>query len=67
MIELKVEEHCHRCCQFEPEMKKESLFGDGMFVYDCQTTITCKHAEVCANSRQYILNMMEKGSNNDRT
>lgn len=56
MIVLKVEEYCHNCPEFEPDVDKDK---EEMYEYNlmarsesrqvsCTTTVTCQHRHRCA-------------------
>ena len=56
MITLKVEEYCHNCPEFEPDVDKDK---EEMIEYNmmsrsevrevfCTTTVTCQHHHRCA-------------------
>ena len=56
MITLKVEEYCHNCPEFEPDVDKDeqemisydmSMRQENRTIY-CTTTVTCQHRYKCA-------------------
>lgn len=56
MIELKVEEYCHDCPEFEANCNKDAfVFTDGR-VHHCNTIITCEHAGRCAAMIKHLEN-----------
>lgn len=56
MIQLKVEEYCHGCSEFEPDVQKVAFpYHDVGYVYDFN--VRCEHREKCAALKRYL----EKG------
>lgn len=47
MIRLKVEEYCHDCRHFVPELDTNSIFENGYYV-TTDTTIRCEFWDRCA-------------------
>lgn len=62
MITLKVEDYCHDCPDFEPDVEKEVQRWEGvdydtMTSYDytrAHTTIYCKHRYRCESVKSYL-------------
>lgn len=63
MITLKVEDYCHSCVEFEPDVDKNSIIYECQdftslsgirFRTHCETVVTCKHAQRCACIKDYI-------------
>lgn len=53
MIQLKVEEYCQYCPEFEADVEKNTFYsGNGAVFYD--TTIRCSHRERCNEIKKYI-------------
>lgn len=56
MIVLKVEDYCHNCPEFEPELEKDMREAIGIDITSrtetrevyCKTTVTCVHCHRCA-------------------
>lgn len=56
MIVLKVEDYCHNCPEFEPELEKDEREMIGFDITSrtetrevyCSTTVTCVHCHRCA-------------------
>lgn len=46
MIELKVEEYCHECPEFEAETQKSYLSADGK-IAAVECVVVCEHAQKC--------------------
>ena len=59
MIELKVEEYCHNCLEFEARCARDS-FVTPMRVLYSNTVITCEHAGRCASMMKYLENTHPK-------
>lgn len=59
-INLKVEEYCHNCPDFEPEKKVEHLTEIDLTariptdIHKYETTISCKHCKRCAAQFKYL-------------
>ena len=56
MITLKVEEYCHDCPDFEPEVIKHKIRDEINFVGDIMmnTHIYCQHAARCRAVKRYL-------------
>ena len=54
MIELKVEEYCHDCPEFEAHCNKDAFVFTNGQVHHCNTIITCEHAGRCASIKNYL-------------
>lgn len=54
MIELKVEEYCHNCPDFEADVVKNRIRDVVVFVDYTDTTITCAHAARCRAVKRYL-------------
>lgn len=61
MIHLKVEDYCHGCSDFEPNVDKQSIFSDDGFI-GTETKITCEHAARCA---VIVRHLKEKNENSE--
>jgi hypothetical protein len=60
MIELKVEDYCQNCKNFEPI--KNELYIDFDSIYQ---VVTCEHAYICDAIFAHICNYLQKEKNND--
>lgn len=77
MIELKVDEWCENCSDFEPDVKKEILYNDSPSDWDeiCEiklvnTTILCENRVKCARIRENLANYsvglaLQRGKNGE--
>lgn len=54
MIELKVEEYCHDCPDFEPDVHKDKYVDAEDNLYLQRTTIRCEHAARCRAVKRYL-------------
>ena len=55
MIKLDVQEYCHGCVDFEPDVEKPIKgysFGGEVFVTD--TVVRCSHRRRCENIKRYL-------------
>lgn len=59
MIILDVADYCQNCARFEPTADTAELFAGGK-VYHRQTTVICKHRDVCNGIYKRMLNEMKK-------
>lgn len=53
MIQLNVEEYCHGCSHFDPDVEKESMYADNYFSHT-ETRIFCEHRKVCRHIMDYL-------------
>lgn len=53
MIDLKVEDYCHECPEFEADTRKSALFADGEIVA-AECVIVCEHSAKCAHIKQFL-------------
>ena len=64
MIKLDVQEYCHDCPDFEPDVVKPEEFYDsngkyhGMFG---STFVICKHQKICHRFMIYLQGRLSKG------
>lgn len=58
MITLKVEDYCHNCPMFEPEVERHcyctSEFTGGFQKEYTDTVVKCSYGERCAAMKEYI-------------
>lgn len=56
MIKLDVEEYCHPCLDFIPDVTNpiRSLSEDGKDILQSDTIIQCKHRKRCSNIKRYL-------------
>ena len=52
MIDLKIEEYCKNCPDFEVEQESNSLFG--FDIKETLHTLKCVHAEKCKAIKKYL-------------
>lgn len=60
MIKLCVEDYCHDCPRFEPEVKKDDVFVDGGLHYE--TCIFCECRHECAAIKRHVEKKMKEKS-----
>lgn len=75
MITLKVEDYCHDCPDFEPDVEKnsETLHRNDPFtgpfytetITFHTTTIHCKHRYRCESVKEYMRKQLEEEKKND--
>ena len=65
MIKLCVEEYCHDCPRFEPEIKKDSIYYDGGL--HPEVVIFCELRHECASIKRHIEKKMKEKKNESRT
>lgn len=59
MIKLEVEEYCHNCPHFKPEVKNIETFYFNMDK-QIEQHVTCKHCEICAQIAEHIKNKIKR-------
>ena len=64
-IELKVENYCDNCGEFEPEIHKEETvylnYGfNNVRRHQCKTTVRCKHEQRCMGMIEYLKDKARK-------
>lgn len=66
MIKLDVEEYCHKCLDFSPEVTKPERVTDkdGKFVGYSDTIIQCKYRKRCSGIKRYLEHQI-KGATNE--
>ena len=62
MIELKVEDYCQNCKNFEPI--KNEFYAD-LDLGSVDQVVTCEHAYICDAIFVHILYYLQKEKNND--
>lgn len=62
MIKVLVEDYCHNCPEFEPDVHRESFRFDYSFIPEekMNTTIYCVHKDRCRGIRAYLNDQKEK-------
>lgn len=67
MINLKVEDYCQNCPDFEADVDKEKLYQHDLFEFEpimiSETVVTCTRAHRCANLVRYLKKEIEKNAN----
>ena len=53
MIELKVEDYCHECTEFEAETRKGFLTADGTIVA-VECVVVCKNRQQCRYIKRFL-------------
>ena len=66
MIRISVEDYCHKCLEFTPDMidPTRTFSIDGEEVFQTDTLIKCKHRKRCANIVRYLEQQLKGGSTN---
>lgn len=61
MIRVEVEEYCHACLDFSPDVIKPQRVRcvDGDNAAQSDTVIKCEHRKRCANIRRYLEHQMK--------
>lgn len=58
MIKLYVQNYCHDCPEFEPDVKKDTIYSEnylmGKRTPRTQTAIYCKHRDRCASMIEFL-------------
>lgn len=65
MIKLCIEEYCHDCPRFTPEVKKDDIFFDGRLYFETSIFIFCECRHECASIKRHIEKKL-KEKNNDQ-
>lgn len=61
MIRVEVEQYCHSCMDFTPEViQPVRYFGDGNAVIQTDTIIQCEHHKRCAGIKRYLESQMKE-------
>jgi hypothetical protein len=62
MIRVDVEEYCHECLDFNPDVSKAErvTLGDEMSYTD--TIIRCKYRKRCCGIRRFLEHQMKEGA-----
>lgn len=65
MIRVEVEEYCHSCLDFDPDVTEpqRALSLDGKVVIQSDTIIRCAHQKRCASIRKYLERQMKEETN----
>lgn len=61
MIELKVDEYCGDCPEFEPFTEKQMYYSDNGIVFS-DTRVMCKDREKCRYIKQFISKSKKDGN-----
>ena len=60
MIRIDVEDYCHSCCDFSPDVIPPARsFSDNMAVKQTDTIVQCEHRKRCANIKRYLDQQMK--------
>lgn len=59
MIHLEVEEYCHGCGYFDPDVNRQSLFSNNICI-GTETTVRCNHRNSCKAIYRHLKEKMEK-------
>lgn len=55
MIRVEVEDYCHSCMEFYPDVTPpQKSFSDNMAVKQTDTIIHCKHRKRCETIKRYL-------------
>ena len=56
MIKLEVEDYCHQCVDFVPDVKSPDrlMAGDKEIVFQTDTLIRCEYRRRCASIKRYL-------------
>ena len=67
MIRLEVQEYCHACSDFEPDVEKpEKYYLGSEEVIMTDTVVRCRYRKRCENLKRY-LTRMEKETNHEQS
>ena len=65
MIKIWVEDYCHSCDSFEPDVVRQHMYFDNNFITETNTTIRCKNAKRCAALKRYLEKQLKKETDNE--
>lgn len=55
MIVLEVQNYCHSCSDFEPDVDKpEKYYANGDEIIMTDTVVRCKYCKRCENLKRYL-------------
>lgn len=67
MIRLEVQEYCHACSDFEPDIEKpEKYYLGSEEVIMTDTVVRCRYRKRCENLKRY-LTRIEKETNHEQS
>lgn len=60
MIRIDVEDYCHSCCDFSPDVTPPTrLFSENMTVTQTDTVVQCKYRRRCEAIKRYLDQQMK--------
>ena len=56
MIKIDVEDYCHECLEFEPDVSKPVVYqaGDSQFIFAGDTVVRCEHRDRCREIARFF-------------
>lgn len=67
MIRLEVQEYCHACSDFEPDVEKpEKYYSGSEEVIMTDTVVRCRYRKRCENLKRYLARA-EKEANHEQS
>lgn len=71
MIRLYVQNYCHDCPEFEPDVEKDTIYSEnylmGKRTTHTQTDIYCKHRDRCASMVEFLEERKKNDEFSDKT
>lgn len=57
MIKIDVDDYCHKCLEFEPDVSKPATYRDGngrIHVFAGDTVVRCEHRDRCREIARFF-------------